>query len=256
LAGVTTFLAAVFGVSWGLYFLLRVAITAGEQWAVLTWLLATVWTPTFTAFLISWWAGGLAAVKTLALRLIPRRGTFRWLLLACAVPAVITSTAVVSARGLGDEASYIAPSGVLPMVVLQLITGATGEEFGWRGFLLAELEMKLGSLRAALVMAALWSLWHVSGFLIPGVPQQIVPPGLFLSSVALFGIFLALLFFLSRGNVLATILAHLSLNVTLGLGGVQPASLVFWWMMVGILGTVAIVSLHLLRIGWADLTRR
>ncbi|PYS06971.1 MAG: hypothetical protein DMG12_02075 [Acidobacteria bacterium] len=35
-------------------------------------------------------------------------------------------------------------------------------------------------------------------------------------------------------------IAHLSLNITLGAGGVRLSSLVFWWAMVGLYGAVAL----------------
>jgi CAAX protease family protein len=244
---VTTFLAAVFAVPWAMYFLLRDTIAAGQQSALLTWVLVTVWTPTLVALLLSFRSGGALATMRLAMRLVPRRGTLHWLLLAITVPAAITLSAVLAARAFGDASPYLAPSGALPMIALQMMTGATGEELGWRGFLFAELEAKMGSLRAAMFMASAWSLWHICGLLVPGVPQHVVPPGLFLLSVALFGIFLALLFVLTRGSVLATMFAHLSLNVALGLGGTRPTSLAFWCTMVAGFCIVATISLYVLR---------
>jgi membrane protease YdiL (CAAX protease family) len=38
--------------------------------------------------------------------------------------------------------------------------GALGEEMGWRGFLLPELDRWLGFRRAALVTGVIWALWH------------------------------------------------------------------------------------------------
>jgi hypothetical protein len=44
-----------------------------------------------------------------------------------------------------------------------------------------------------------------------------------------FGAFMAALFFRTQGSILPTILAHLSLNVTLGAGGAALSSAVLWW---------------------------
>jgi hypothetical protein len=46
------------------------------------------------------------------------------------------------------------------------------------------------------------------------------------------------MFYRTGESVLAPILAHLSLNITLGAGGVRLSSVVFWWVMVGVYGVV------------------
>lgn len=40
--------------------------------------------------------------------------------------------------------------------------GAVGEELGWRGFLQPVLANRHGPLRAALIVGALWSVWHIN----------------------------------------------------------------------------------------------
>jgi membrane protease YdiL (CAAX protease family) len=154
--------------------------------------------------------------------------------------------AVFIARAAGDAAPFI-PSAAIPMmVVLQVLTGAVGEELGWRGFLLPRLGKRFGSLTAGWLTAILWSLWHVAGFFFPGTPQHDLMPRVpSLLFVVMFGVFLAFLFNRTGQSIIATILAHLSLNITLGAGGVLLSSLVFSWIMltvytsVGVLITIA-----------------
>jgi hypothetical protein len=94
---------------------------------------------------------------------------------------------------------------------------------------------------AAWVMAILWSLWHVAAFFVPGMPHQIMPPLSTLLFIALFGVFLAFVFNRSGESVLATIVAHLSLNIAWGFGGVQLSSIVFWRTLVAIFGALALL---------------
>ena len=89
--------------------------------------------------------------------------------------------------------------------------------------------------------AILWSLWHVAAFFVPGMPHQIMPPLSTLLFVALFGVFLAFVFNRAGESVLATILAHLSLNIASGFGGVQLSSIVFWRTLVAIFGALALL---------------
>src|SRR5687767_15652951 len=84
--------------------------------------------------------------------------------------------------------------------------------------------MRYGRLPAVWAAASLWSLWHVSSFFFPGMPQQLVPPLLFLLPVAFTGVFLGLVFTEGRDSVLATIVGHLSLNITMAFRGADGRS--------------------------------
>ena len=173
---VLLFLAAVNSVPWALYFLLRDPAAEGEVWALFAWLLPTVWSPTIVALLLTRWADGPTGFREALGRLRYPRDGIRWLAIAAAVPASATATAVFVARAAGEGAPFI-PLVAIPFVVaMQGLTGAVGEELGWRGFLLPRLRTRYGRLPAVWAGASLWSLWHVSSFFFPGMPQQLVPP--------------------------------------------------------------------------------
>jgi hypothetical protein len=63
--------------------------------------------------------------------------------------------------------------------------------------------------------------------------------------IALFGMFLGAIFNRAGESVLATMLAHLSLNITLAVGGASLASVVFWQTLAGeyVLAILAVVAL-------------
>ena len=128
------------------------------------------------------------------------------------------------------------------MIGIQAITGAVGEEFGWRGFLVSRLEKAMGFTAAAWIMGGLWSLWHLPVFFDPSMPHYSMPKAVTLPFIAFFGVFLALVFNRSGGSVLATILAHLSLNIMTGFGGVQFSSRTFWGTLAVIFGTCALLT--------------
>jgi len=56
-------------------------------------------------------------------------------------------------------------------------------------------------------------------------------------------VFLAALFYRSGDSVLPTMAAHISLNVVLGVGGVDLASFAFWMTMVVLTAPVALISM-------------
>jgi membrane protease YdiL (CAAX protease family) len=239
---IALFLIAVFGVTWTLLLALRSVAAPGDLWTFLAWVLPTVWSPTIIALVLTRTMGGAGAVrKEIRARLSYRRGSGRWLLLASIAPPFATAIAVLSARAAGDGSAFIPSAAIPAMFIVQLVTGAVGEELGWRGFLLPRLGQRFGEMTAAWVMAILWSLWHVAAFFVPGMPHQIMPPLSTLVFVALFGVFLAFVFNRAGESALATILAHLSMNIASGFGGVQLSSVVFWRTLAAVFGALALL---------------
>ena len=124
------------------------------------------------------WCPGLAAVATALLYdrslqgLGWRLGSARYLALAYALPLAYAAVAylVVWILGLGTFSIKDLPAGEsLPTflalnatlgVVSSLLT-ATGEEIGWRGFLVPELAQITGFTGTALLSGAIWAVWHI-----------------------------------------------------------------------------------------------
>jgi membrane protease YdiL (CAAX protease family) len=87
-----------------------------------------------------------------------------------------------------------------------------GEEPGWRGFALPRLQKTYSVLVSALILAAFWGLWHAPFFLYRfqlGIGQVI---GLFMGLFA-GSIWLAFLYNMTRGSVLATMSWHVTWNM-------------------------------------------
>jgi membrane protease YdiL (CAAX protease family) len=244
------FLVLLFGVSWLYTYVARSLLASGDLATFLAGMLPGVWAPTFIAILLLLWAGGTAAVRReLKLRLSYHSGSGRWLALAGGVPIILTAVALASARAAGDGAPFISSDAVLLTLGVQVITGASGEELGWRGYLLPRLGARVGALLAALATGTLWAVWHLPAFFTPGMPHQSIPIPMwsFLFVIACFGLFLALVFNESGASVLPAMLAHLSMNVTLALGGVTLSSVVFWRTMAALYGALALVVVVRLR---------
>lgn len=220
----------------------------------LAWFLPVVWAPTIVAVvLMAIERGGADALREIRQRLTLPSGAARWLAIAVVVPMAIQFAAIAAARAAGDAAPFVAAGGVPQMIGIQMITGAIGEEIGWRGFLLPRLGQRLGAKRAAWAMGVLWSLWHVPAFFTPGLPHQFMPMWLVLPAVACFGVFMAFVFNRAGGSVLVTMAAHLSLNVFSGIGGIEFSSPVFWGVVAaGMAGTAILATSY----AWGDLRDR
>ena len=249
LGPILAFIVLVTAVTWVACLLLRSTFAAGRLWALFTFLFVTVWSPTVIALALSYSFEGASGVRNLLGSLFPRFSKNKlWYLIGIAVPAAAVASAITTARHLKYGADFI-PLAALPLTIaLQIFTGATGEELGWRAFLLPRLERRLTPRIAALVMAINWALWHLPAFFFPGLPQQHLPPVAFLLMAATFGIFLALLFN-RTGHVASTMLAHFSFNLSIAVGGAVPGSF-FTWTLAFIFSVVAIFSLA--KLGTAD----
>lgn len=72
-----------------------------------------------------------------------------------------------TARGL-----LAAPWRILPFALFILLFGPLPEELGWRGYALDGLQARYNALTSSLILGAMWALWHVPLFFMPGTYQH------------------------------------------------------------------------------------
>jgi len=121
------------------------------------------------AIILTAFTGGRRALRDLiASAVLWRIGTC-WLLVAAGSPVALFASASIAARfaegawpdleHLG-EVNFLGDIGAPAALALWLATYGFGEEIGWRGFALERLQQQHSALRATLVVAAGWGLWH------------------------------------------------------------------------------------------------
>lgn len=93
-----------------------------------------------------------------------------------------------------------------------LIGGPTGEEFGWRGYLLQRMQGVTGVLWASLLIGVISTLWHLPLFWIPGTAQSHLPFALFAVRTVALSIISTWLYNGTRRSLLFVLLFHASLN--------------------------------------------
>jgi membrane protease YdiL (CAAX protease family) len=243
MAEVALFVAGLFSLPWLLKALLPPP--SGTLSSFLVSFVPSVWTPTILAIGFAFARGGTNGLRgELAARLRYSHTTGRWILSSALLCVVAVALAIFSAWTAGDRAPLVDSNGLIQALMLQVITGAVGEELGWRGYLLPRLEQFAGAPAAVWIMGALWSLWHVPAFFDRNLPHYFMPMSIVLAFITCFGAFMGLIFFRAERSILATISAHLTLNIMLALGGASLTSRIFWGVLAAIFAAVAVLMTY------------
>lgn len=101
--------------------------------------------------------------------------------------------------------------------------GPLGEELGWRGFLLPELQKEHTNLKSAIIVGVIWFIWHIPlwwapfGTLVSGDPISFLPVITYFLMLICLSIIITWLVINSKGSVLVAILFHLSVNAGIAL---------------------------------------
>lgn len=107
----------------------------------------------------------------------------------------------------------------IPQNLGALILPSIGEEFGWRGFALPQLQRRYTALTSSLILGIIWAIWHLPISFLPDAPIRALP--FFFVGVIASSIILTWLYNSTGKNLLLVIVAHIGLdfgliNVPLG----------------------------------------
>jgi membrane protease YdiL (CAAX protease family) len=149
-----------------------------------------------------------------------------WLIPALLIPTAIVLAAFAVMSWLGNPytptvyGKYIP----IPIILLACIVGATGEEIGWRGFVLPTFLKKHTLLISGLFTGLLWGGWHVTRI------GSIGALGFLLLVVGIVELSIIMSWIYSRtnGSLLPGIVVHYTLNVTTTLLIGERAGVVFY----------------------------
>lgn len=175
--------------------------------------------------------------------LLTWRLPLRWWLVALFLPAswMLLGLAITLANGDPVEAvNGGLPTAVWLLFVLRsllftLLVVAVGEEAGWRGWMLPELQKRFSPLLSSAILGVVWGLWHFPLFLNGQYDEE---PVLVLAKTGACVILATLftwLFNRSQGSLLLAVVLHTALNNTPRLIPVTEA------MGIGLLGAFVLM---------------
>jgi membrane protease YdiL (CAAX protease family) len=167
--------------------------------------------------------------RALLSKLNPSRSDVAVAAVVIAVGASISAAGLLVAGVAGAEVWQTARghAGLLfAHFILQLLCIATGEELGWRGWLLPVLAVRTSRIRATLATAAVWALWH--GPLLFARPPVVA---MFVVSVAGLSVLFTWLWSRAGHRLFPVIVAHAMVNAPM-----------FFWEQAGAAGADRLAS--------------
>ena len=182
--------------------------------------------------IIGSWIPNIAAFLVIAF-VLKRKGEIRKLLkgwlkfkvpafwyLATLIPVVFSVLSMFIYRLLYGvtpvEGIVFNPMGMLALLIISTITGATGEELGWRGFALPRLQMRMSALNASLVLGVVWTMWHVPLWF-AGLGYEKIPFAAYAILLMSSTVLITWACNNSRGSMVIASLFHLTMNIALNI---------------------------------------
>lgn len=172
-AALIGFYALTLAISWGWTLPFAVAgsvVHRGSGWPTH---LPALLGPMIAAVVVTAWTKGAPGLRDLGHRMIRWRVGARWWFWGLGSPLVYFSAGVVVVRladgrwpsfsGL-DRYSGTPAVGVIGVWLAVILINGLGEETGWRGFAVPQLQRRYSPLIASLVVVPLWAFWHAPYF--------------------------------------------------------------------------------------------
>lgn len=181
--------------------------------------------PLLAAVALTAWSSRGAGVRELLGRMVRWRIGWRWWLAATSpllfffVVLAVMRLAGATVPSRGEFAIFSGvPSawGILGVWAAVLVINGYGEETGWRGYALPQLQLRFGPLTATVILAAAWAAWHLPQFFLLQSYQDF---SLAMLPIFVFGLFcgavvLTWLYNRTGGSILAAVVWHGLYNLT------------------------------------------
>jgi membrane protease YdiL (CAAX protease family) len=173
-------------------------------------------TPSLVALALTARADGREGGGALLRRILHWRVGVRWYVFAVGYMVTIKLAAVLLHRAatgawprFGDTSLYLMAAAILVSTWVQ-----AGEEIGWRGYALPRMAARLGLARASILLGAIWAVWHLPLFFIPGTDTSGQSFPVFLLQVTALSVAMAWLYWKTDGSLLLTMVMHAAVNNT------------------------------------------
>jgi len=215
-ASLLAFFALAFAWSWTCW-LLAPALKADFPVPSTTLSLVGGFGPSLAAVGMVAYGSGRVGLRRWLMRCLQWRVGWRWVVLAFLFPVVFMGLAAAAHVALGGTLPPSPAAGHVGLAAMNfllvfLVGGPLGEEFGWRGYALPALQARWGWRVASVLLGAVWAVWHLPLFYTAGTMQSHLPMELFVLSTIASSVLFAWLFNRSRGSIVPVLVLHTAVN--------------------------------------------
>jgi CAAX protease family protein len=246
------FFVLTFAFTWSAWLVSAALVTPANAWFFGLGgpvFLLGVFAPALVALALTAYVDGRDGVVRLLARIGRWQVGWRWYLFAVGYTAATTLLAALVHRlAVGAWPAFGAVPWFLILGAMLLSTWVqAGEEVGWRGYALPRLAQHLGLGGASVLLGAIWALWHLPLFFLPGSGSDGQSFPIYLLRVTALSVAMAWLYWRTGGSLLLVMLMHAAVNNTTGIvpaavpnasdpfsfGGsvVAWATVVVWWVV-------------------------
>lgn len=216
LAPTITFFVLAFAWSWA-FWLLSSLMKPEASMTATALALAGGFGPSLAAVAVVAWQGGRGGLRRWLQACLQWRVGWRWMALAFFFPLAFMGLAAAVHVALGGMLPPSPAAGhvllaAVNFVLVFLVGGPLGEEFGWRGYALPTLQCRWGWRIASLVLGGAWALWHLPLFYSGATVQSHLPMGLYGLSAIASSVVFAWLYNRTEGSVVPVLVLHTAVN--------------------------------------------
>jgi membrane protease YdiL (CAAX protease family) len=179
------------------------------------------WMPTVAAMTVTGILDGRAAIQRLIKGFIQFHIPFKWYL-AALIPWGLAFVGAGFYRLGGGSASggvSLSPGFWGGLIIINLLSGPTGEEAGWRGFALPRLLKSYSPLKSGIILGAIWDFWHLPLWIIGGSTWQYCLA--FSIGIISLSVLMTWIFCKTPNSLVPMTIIHFSYNASLTLIGPQ-----------------------------------
>ncbi len=141
-----------------------------------------------------------------------------------------------------QNATFIKPSAILPMLFIFITSGPMGEELGWRAYALNEFQKKYSPLVSSLFIGVLWGFWHFPLWIITGLTgvDLLIYSASFMLGVISFSVFVTY-FYNQKKNILVAVWIHFLFNILLQIVIIEDYKFLLYVSVMYLISSISIV---------------
>ena len=226
------YLLATFGGAWLIWLPLLIVEYLRLSLPVPSFVFITLgsFAPSVAALFLTWRYAGGTELRQLLGRALVWCVSPIWYLLAIVGPAMVILLAMGGHLVLGGTVPDYVPFGArwlivaVNLVLVFLIGGPLGEEFGWRGVVLPALEARFSPPWDSLILGIIWTVWHLPLFFISASAQHSLSFWLFALLTMPLSILITWVYHGSTESLLLVMLFHAAVNTWSGALKISPES--------------------------------